>query len=156
MEPFLIFILLAFFIFLALVFQVLLVSNMGKNQGKDVTITVQLGDFLEGSGTISHPLYNSFSGRFILRKKNSFYWTETIEFSQLESVFAINEESSMKRKGTLENRVTFKAKFKDGRELLATTDNLTFTRLESAAGYNDGLAGAFEQKPTVLPETIAL
>lgn len=118
-------------------------------------ITVHAGDFLKGAGEYSF-------GNLIL-KTTATIWNltgEVIPSSQLEIVEIASEESVKKIGGTIgwgaagaiilgpvgllaglmlggkKKEVTFVAKFKDGRKLLATTDSKTYTKLMSAVFNN--------------------
>jgi len=112
-------------------------------------IKVHAGDFLAGDGRFQ-------SGALTLRTTRHNILGETILTSQLNSVDVASEESVKKIGGTLgwgvlgavalgpagllaglilggKNKdVTFIAKFKDGRKLLATTDSKSFTKLQAA------------------------
>lgn len=112
-------------------------------------VTVHAGDFLQGSSQYSF-------GSLILRTEAHAFLGETIPVAQLESVDVASEESVKKLGGTIgwgaagaivlgpvgllaglllggkKKEVTFVAKFKDGRKLLATTDSGTFTKLQAA------------------------
>ena len=113
-------------------------------------IKVHAGDFLKGDSQYSF-------GSFSLRTNKHMFLGETILVSQLESVDVASEENVKKLGGTVgwgvvggallgpvgllaglllggkKKQVTFVAKFKDGRKLLATTDSKTFTKLQAAA-----------------------
>lgn len=112
-------------------------------------IKVHAGDFLEGDGQYSF-------GSFSLRTKEHRILGETIPTTELETVEIATEESVKKLGGTIgwgaagalilgpagllaglllggkKKEVTFIAKFKDGRKLLASTDSKTFTKLQAA------------------------
>ncbi len=112
-------------------------------------VTVHAGDFLEGDGQFSF-------GSLILKTKEHSWIGETIPITQLETVEAASEESVKKIGGTIgwgaagalvlgpvgllaglllggrKKDVTFVAKFKDGRKVLATTDSGTFIKLKAA------------------------
>lgn len=112
-------------------------------------ITVLAGDFLKGRSAYGF-------GSLVLRTEAHFISGETIPLSELESVEVASEESVKKIGGTIgwgaagalvlepvgllaglllggkKKEVTFVAKFRDGRKLLATTDSGTFTKLQAA------------------------
>lgn len=114
------------------------------------TITVHAGDFLKGDATLA------FDNVIILRTEANFLG-ETIPLSQLETVEIATEETVKKLGGTIgwgavggiifgpagllaglllggkKKEITFVARFKDGRKLLATTDNPTYIKLKAAA-----------------------
>ena len=114
-------------------------------------IKVLAGDFLEGDSQYS-------SGSLILKTKEHSFLGETIPITELETVDIATEESVKKLGGTVgwavagavilgpvgllaglllggkKKEVTFIAKFRDGRKLLASTDSKTFTTLLFAAG----------------------
>ena len=111
-------------------------------------IKVHAGDFLEGDNQYSF-------GSLILKTKEHNFLGETIPITELELVDIASEENVKKLGGTVgwgvagavilgpvgllaglllggkKKEVTFIAKFKDGRKLLATTDNKTFTKLQA-------------------------
>ncbi|HEX5340354.1 MAG TPA: hypothetical protein VFX47_05695 [Gammaproteobacteria bacterium] len=113
------------------------------------TVKVHAGDFLKGDGQISF-------GSLVLKTKEHSWVGESIPFSALETVDVASEESVKKIGGTVgwgaagavilgpvgllaglllggkKKEVTFVAKFKDGRKLLATTDSKSFTKLQAA------------------------
>ncbi len=113
------------------------------------TIKVLAGDFLKGD---SHFNFNQFS----LRTTAHSFVGETIAAKELEMIEIANEESVKKVGGTVgwglagaallgpvgllagvllggrKKEVTFVAKFKDGRKLMATTDSGTYTKIQSA------------------------
>lgn len=113
-------------------------------------VTVHAGDFLKGDTQYGF-------GSLVLRTPNHSIMGEAIPISQLASVKAASEESIKKIGGTVgwgaagalifgpvgllaglllggrKKEVTFVAKFKDGRKILATTDNATFIKLQAAA-----------------------
>lgn len=113
-------------------------------------VTVHAGDFLKGDGQFSF-------GSLTLRTEAHTWLGETIPITQLETVEVATEETVKKLAGTVgwgavggiilgpvgllaglllggrKKEVTFIAKFKDGRRLLATTDRATFTKLQAAA-----------------------
>ena len=112
-------------------------------------IAVYAGDFLKGDGQFNF-------GSLTLRTAAHSWVGETIPISQLETVEVASEESVKKIGGTIgwgaagalilgpvgllaglllggkRKEVTFIAKFKDGRKLLATTDSSTYTKLRAA------------------------
>jgi hypothetical protein len=112
-------------------------------------VTVHAGDFLKGDGQFSF-------GSLILKTTEHSWIGETIPINQLETVEVASEESVKKIGGTIgwgaagalvlgpvgllaglllggnKKEITFVAKFKDGRKLLATTDSGTFTKLQAA------------------------
>ena len=112
-------------------------------------VTVHAGDFLKGDSQFSF-------GSLVLRTEAHSFVGEVIPITQLESLEAASEESVKKIGGTVgwgaagalvlgpvgllaglllggrKKEVTFVAKFKDGRKLLATTDSGTFTKLQAA------------------------
>lgn len=113
------------------------------------TIKVHAGDFTKGEGSFIY-------GSFTLRTEAHPWMGESISVSQLESLEIATEEAVKKIGGTIGwgavgglllgplgllagvlaggrgKEVTFVAKFKDGRKLLATTDSKTFTKLHAA------------------------
>ena len=112
-------------------------------------VTVHAGDFLKGDGQFSF-------GSLTLKTTEHAWLGETIQLSQLESVDVASEESVKKIGGAIgwgaagalvlgpvgllaglllggkKKEVTFVAKLKDGRRLLATTDSKTFIKLQAA------------------------
>ncbi|MDD2466955.1 MAG: hypothetical protein PHI97_23415 [Desulfobulbus sp.] len=112
-------------------------------------ITVHAGDFLKGDGGFSF-------GSFSLRNQQHLWVGETIPATNLDDLEVASEESVKKIGGTVgwgavgaialgpvgllaglllggkKKEVTFVARFKDGRKLLATTDNGTFTKIKAA------------------------
>jgi hypothetical protein len=112
-------------------------------------ITIHAGDFL-GDGWFNFGVFS------LQTKEHSFWQSEKIKASELELVEAASEENVKKLGGTIgwgavgalalgplgllagvlvggrKKNVTFVAKFKDGRRLLATTDSKTFTTLQAA------------------------
>ena len=112
-------------------------------------IKVHAGDFLKSDGQ-----YNF--GSLILMTEEHNFLGETIPITKLETVEIATEESVKKIGGTIgwgaagaiilgpvgllaglllggkKKEVTFVAKFKDGRKLLASTDSKTFTKLQAA------------------------
>ena len=112
-------------------------------------VKVHAGDFLEGDNQYSF-------GSLILKTKEHRFFGETIPITELETVEVATEESVKKLGGTVgwgaagalilgpvgllaglllggkKKEVTFIAKFKDGRKLLASTDSKTFTKLQAS------------------------
>ncbi len=112
-------------------------------------VKIHAGDFLEGDSSFS------FGSLFLRTEKESFSG-ECINLTELETVEIASEENVKKMGGTVgwgvvgalvlgpvgllagllmggrKKDVTFVAKFKDGRKLLATTDSKTFTKLQAA------------------------
>jgi len=113
-------------------------------------VTVHAGDFLKGDA--------QFTFRSLrLRTKEHIFLGETIPITELETVEVASEDTVKKLGGTVgwgavgglvlgpvgllaglvlggrKKEVTFVAKFKDGRKLLATTDRATFIKLQAAA-----------------------
>ncbi|MEI8372669.1 MAG: hypothetical protein WCJ35_07525 [Planctomycetota bacterium] len=112
-------------------------------------VTVHAGDFLTGAGQF-------IFGALTLKTAEHSWIGETILVSQLETIDVASEDSVKKLGGTIcwgaagalvlgpvgllaglllggrKKEVTFVAKFKDGRKLLATTDNGTFIKLQAA------------------------
>ncbi len=113
------------------------------------TIKVLAGDFIEGDGQYSW-------GSLILKTKEHNFLGETIPLEQLDTVDIATEESVKKIGGTVgwgaagaiilgpvgllaglllggkKKEVTFVAKFKDGRRLMASTDSKTYTKLQAS------------------------
>ncbi len=113
-------------------------------------VTVHAGDFLKGDGQLSF-------GSLTLRTQEHSWLGETIPISELQTVEIATEETVKKLGGTLgwgavggillgpagllaglllggrKKEITFVAQFRDGRRLLATTDNATFIKLKAAA-----------------------
>ena len=113
------------------------------------TIQVLAADFLKGDG---HFKFNQFS----LRTAAHSFMGENIAAKELETIEIANEESVKKIGGTVgwgaagalllgpvgllagillggrKKEVTFVAKFKDGRKLMATTDSGTYTKIQAA------------------------
>ena len=112
-------------------------------------ITVHAGDFRKGDGQVTLAA--------LVLKTDAHPWVgEAISFKQLATVDIATEESVKKIGGTLgwgaagglllgpvgllaglllggrKNEVTFVAKFKDGRRLMATTDSATYRKLAAA------------------------
>ncbi len=112
-------------------------------------VKVHAGDFLEGDGQFSF-------GSLVLKTKEHSFLGETIPITELDVVDVATEENVKKLGGTVgwgaagalilgpvgllaglllggkKKQVTFVAKFKDGRKLLASTDSKTFTKLQAA------------------------
>lgn len=112
-------------------------------------IKVHAGDFLKGEGQLSF-------GSFVLKTQAHPRVGETISLTKLEMVDTASEENVKKVGGTIgwgaagavllgpvgllaglllggrKKEVTFVAKFKDGRKLLATTDSGTYTQIRAA------------------------
>ncbi|MBL4783610.1 MAG: hypothetical protein JKX92_15365 [Porticoccaceae bacterium] len=112
-------------------------------------VKVHAGDFLEGDSQYSF-------GSLILKTKEHSFLGETIPITELETVEVASEESIKKLGGTVgwgaagalilgpvgllaglllggkKKEITFIAKFKDGRKLLASTDSKTFTKLQAS------------------------
>lgn len=113
-------------------------------------IKVHAGDFLKGDGDF-------ILGSMMLKTKEKWIAGETISVRELETVDIATEDSVKKIGGTIgwgaagavvlgpvgllaglllggnKKEVTFVAKFKDGRKLLATTDKKTFIKIQAAA-----------------------
>lgn len=113
-------------------------------------IKVLAGDFLKGGDS------NYSSGSFALKTEEHFWIGEIIPLDQLDTIDIATEESVKKIGGTVgwgvagavilgpvgllaglllggkKKEVTFVAKFKDGRKLMASTDSKTFTKLQAA------------------------
>ena len=113
------------------------------------TIRVHAGDFLKSDGRFQF-------GILILNTNEHPFLGENIPLSQLAEVALASEENVKKLAGTVgwgvagavllgplgmlvgllaggrKKEVTFVAKFKDGRKLLATTDSGTYTKLVAA------------------------
>ncbi|WP_116645244.1 hypothetical protein [Salinivibrio sp. HTSP] len=112
-------------------------------------IKVHAGDFLQDEGQFTF-------GIMTLKTKKHSWAGEQIPIKELEMVEVASEENVKKVGGTVgwgaagalllgpagllaglllggkKKEVTFVAKFKDGRKLLATTDSKTFTKLQAA------------------------
>ena len=112
-------------------------------------VKVHAGDFLKSDGQYS------FGSLTLKTTKHSFIG-ETIPITKLEAVEIATEENVKKLAGTVgwgaagalilgpvgllaglllggkKKEVTFIAKFKDGRKLLASTDSKTFTKLQAS------------------------
>lgn len=112
-------------------------------------VKVHAGDFLEGDSQYSF-------GSLVLKTKEYNIIGEAIPITELETVEIATEESVKKIGGTIgwgaagalilgpvgllaglllggkKKEVTFIAKFKDGRKLLASTDSKTFTKLQAS------------------------
>ena len=111
-------------------------------------IKVHAGDFYNGE-------HNYSFGNFSLRNENNRWLGETIPASEIDEIDKASEESIKKIGGTIgwgatgavllgpagllaglllggrKKEVTFAAKFKDGRKILATTDQKTYTNILS-------------------------
>jgi hypothetical protein len=112
-------------------------------------VKVHAGDFIVGNGSFS---FNSFT----LKTKDHDFLGETIPANELDVLDIATEENVKRVGGTIgwsvagaaflgpvgllaglllggkKKQVTFVAKFKDGRKLLASTDSKTFTKLQAA------------------------
>lgn len=112
-------------------------------------VTVRAGDLLKGDSQFSF-------GSLVLHTEAHSFVGEAIPITQLESVEVASEESVKRIGGPIgwgaagalvlgpvgllaglllggkKKEVTFVAKFKDERRLLATTDSGTFTKLQAA------------------------
>ena len=112
-------------------------------------VKIHAGDFLKQDGEYSF-------GSLILKTTAHNFLGETIPITELETVEVATEESVKKLGGTVgwgaagglilgpvgllaglllggkKKEVTFIAKFKDGRKLLASTDSKTFTKLQAS------------------------
>jgi len=112
-------------------------------------IKVHAGDFLDGDNYCG-------PAAFLLITKEHRFWGEKIPLTELETVEIATEESVRKLGGAIglgvasailfgpvgllaglllagkKKKVTFVAKFKDGRKLLATTDSKTYIMLQAA------------------------
>jgi hypothetical protein len=122
-------------------------------------VTVHAGDFKPGQGSFTSLLKDretGIVGAFTLRTEAHAFIGETILVAQLASVEIASEEAVKRVGGTVGwglagaallgpvgllagllaggrgKDVTFVARFKDGRRLLATTDSKTFTMLQAA------------------------
>ncbi|MCP3660180.1 MAG: hypothetical protein GY830_07715 [Bacteroidetes bacterium] len=113
-------------------------------------VKVHAGDFLKGDSQYS-------LGSFMLKTKEHSIIGEVVPITELEMVEVADEENVKKLGGTVgwgvaggvllgplgllaglllggkKKEVTFIAKFKNGKKLLATTDSQTFTKLRAAA-----------------------
>lgn len=113
-------------------------------------IQIHAGDFTEGKG------HQAQFGSFTLLTKEHSWVGETISFKELEEVSLANEDSVKRIGGTIGwgvagavvlgpvgllaglllggrgKSVTFVARFKDGRKMLATTDSKTYTKIQAA------------------------
>ena len=113
------------------------------------TVKVHAGDFLKEDGEFS-------LGSFVLKTEKHSFMGEAISASDLKTVDVASEESVKRVGGTVGwglvgalalgpvgllagllvggkgKDVTFVAEFKDGRKLLATTDNKTFIKIKAA------------------------
>lgn len=112
-------------------------------------LKVHAGDFLKGEGSFG-------SASFVLRTKEHSWVGEVIRVTSIETLEIASEENVKKIGGTIgwgaaggvllgpvgllagllaggrKKEVTFVAKFKDGRKLLATTDSKTFIKMKAA------------------------
>lgn len=112
-------------------------------------VTVHAGDFTKGRGDF-------FFDAFVLKTEAHPFGGERVGIDELAEVAEASEESVKRLGGTVGwgaagaivlgpvgllaglllggrgKDVTFVAKFKDGRKLLATTDSKTFTKLKAA------------------------
>jgi hypothetical protein len=126
-----------------------LALNRKKEIKEMAKVKVLAGDFLEADGQYS-------LGSLILKTKEHSWLGETIPLVQLDTVDIATEENVKKIGGTVgwgaagaiilgpvgllaglllggrKKEVTFVAKFKDGRKLMAQTDSKTFTKLQAA------------------------
>jgi hypothetical protein len=113
------------------------------------TVTIHAGDFHKGSGELN-------SSYFILKSDKRPDLGEMVFLKDLDVVEIATEESVKKIGGTVgwgvagaillgpvgllaglllggrKKEVTFVARFKDGRKILATTDSRAFTELQAA------------------------
>jgi hypothetical protein len=126
---------------------------LGLSALKDIVlskITVHAGDFLKGTSVAG-------SDAFALKTPAHSFLGEHIWFAELDSVEVASEDAVKRIGGTVGwgvagavvlgpvgllaglllggrgKEVTFVAKFKDGRKILATTDSKTFIRIKAAA-----------------------
>lgn len=115
------------------------------------TIKIHAGDFLAGKE-------GSYSWGVLQLQTDAAKWLgETISETEIEMIEVATEDNVKKLSGAVgwgvagglilgpvgllaglllggkKKEVTFVARFKDGRKLLATTDNKTFTKLQAAA-----------------------
>lgn len=112
-------------------------------------ITVIAGDFLKGNSDI-------FFNTFILTSNRVNAKKEAIHLNELKSVYIVSEDYAKKLSGTVawgtagalafgpvgvlagilfggdKKKITFEAIFKDGRKLIAITDEKSFRKIESA------------------------
>lgn len=112
-------------------------------------ITVHAGDFKKGDGQFSFGMLNFKTDKHPIMG-------ESIPLTSLSEIDVASEENVKKIGGTIgwgaagalvlgpvgllaglllggkKKEVTFVAKFKDGRKVLATTDSSTFTKLQAA------------------------
>jgi len=117
---------------------------------KMAEIKVHAGDFRKGGG------HSLMLGSLIMRTPKHWILGETIPLTELAEVDVASEESVKRFGGTVGwgiagsvlfgpvgllagvlvggrgKEVTFIAKLKDGRKMLATTDSKTFTKLQAA------------------------
>ena len=116
------------------------------------TVNVHAGDFLKGVSFF----VETTGGAGYLALKNATKTNLTVPITLLEAVEQASEESVKKIGGTIgwgiagavvlgpvgllaglllggkKKEVTFVARFKDGRKLLATTDSASFTKLQAS------------------------
>ena len=114
------------------------------------SVKVVAGEFLKGQASCSF-------GSLVLRTEKKYLTGESISLRDIEAVEIASEGSVKKLGGAVgwgaagsvilgpvgllaglllggkKKEVTFVAKFKCGRKLLATTDNKTFTKIQAAA-----------------------
>ncbi|MTI95926.1 MAG: hypothetical protein FH749_10660 [Firmicutes bacterium] len=112
-------------------------------------VRVHAGDFLKGSGEFGF-------GAFALRTAQHRFFGERIPASSIEELEVVTERDVKKLSGTLgwgaiggiafgpvgllgglliggrRTQVTFVARFKDGRKLLASTDSKTYSKIRAA------------------------
>lgn len=112
-------------------------------------VTVHAGDFIKGTGDL---VFNAL----VLKTAQHAFVGESIPLNKLETVEPASEESVKKIGGTIgwgvagslvlgpvgllaglllggkKKEVTFVARFKDGRKLMATTDSATYTKIKAA------------------------
>ncbi len=112
-------------------------------------IEVHAGDFLP----VKHHKYNNTNGEFKLLTQKHWFKGEKLKTTDIVEINIASEENVKKIGGTLgwgaagavvlgpvgllaglllggkKNQVTFVAKFKDGRKMLATTDSKTYTKI---------------------------
>lgn len=120
-----------------------------KGDNEMAKIKVLAGDFIKTDGEYSW-------GSLILKTEEHSWFGETIPLSQLDTVDIATEENVKKIGGTVgwgaagaiilgpvgllaglllggkKKEVTFVAKFKDGRKLMAQTDSKTFIKIQAA------------------------
>ena len=127
-----------------------ILNSKSVEKNKMSSINVRAGDFLKGHGSFGF-------GSFVLRTEKNRILGETIRGSELELVETATEQNVKKLAGTVgwgivggavlgplgllgglllggrKKEVTFVAKFKDGRKMLATTDPKIFIKIQAAA-----------------------